>query len=431
VVVAMNTLSALFYEGLISKISLFPSDFFFLRASYYEKKMNSSEYEELESYFLLKLKAKDEQLRLALLAQSEAEQNCFYAVAKLDEIRGKFKIEEEKWKEKIERAFMITDDVDREKWKEALIKFDLIDFGDVVSNEGGNNNSISMESSSSSLSKFRFEFQSNVLLLKKTKEEYLRMEKTLSQMEQENRKLQLKLKESNALLVSLREEELTEATKRNEALRRENLTISQECANANASLSEMKAEMMKWKRTAEMLMKEEEMLKADLFENDENDENIFGGGNSITFGGKKLRMRKMELSLEKALVAKEESEKKVKRFEEEIRKEKEEKERALRKEELASAALAACSVPSSSSSTAKIATKTTQTSVSDATKSVSRLSAASEIAELEKKIEQLECRNGKLTETLEKSEYEHAREVALLQSEHERMLAVVSNGRLM
>jgi len=178
-------------------------------------------------------------------------------------------------------------------------------------------------------------------------------------------------------------------------------------------------------------MKEEEMLKADLFENDENDENIFGGGNSITFGGKKLRMRKMELSLEKALVAKEESEKKVKRLEQEIRKEKEEKERALRKEELASAALAACSVPSSSSSTAKIATKTTQTSVSDATKSVSRLSAASEIAELEKKIEQLECRNGKLTETLEKSEYEHAREVALLQSEHERMLAVVSNGRLM
>jgi hypothetical protein len=393
--------------------------------------MNSSEYEELESYFLLKLKAKDEQLRLALLAQSEAEQNCFYAVAKLDEIRGKFKIEEEKWKEKIERAFMITDDVDREKWKEALIKFDLFDFGDVISNEGGNNNSISMESSSSSLSKFRFEFQSNVLLLKKTKEEYLRMEKTLSQMEQENRKLQLKLKESNALLVSLREEELTEATKRNEALRRENLTISQECANANASLSEMKAEMMKWKRTAEMLMKEEEMLKADLFENDENDENIFGGGNSITFGGKKLRMRKMELSLEKALVAKEESEKKVKRLEEEIRKEKEEKERALRKEELASAALAACSVPSSSSSTAKIATKTTQTSVSDATKSVSRLSAASEIAELEKKIEQLERRNGKLTETLEKSEYEHAREVALLQSEHERMLAVVSNGHLM
>ena len=396
--------------------------------------MNSSEYEELESYFLLKLKAKDEQLRLALLAQSEAEQNCFYAVAKLDEIRGKFKIEEEKWKEKIERAFMITDDVDREKWKEALIKFDLIDFGDVVSDEGGNNkNSSSMESSSSSssLSKFRFEFQSNVLLLKKTKEEYLRMEKTLSQMEQENRKLQLKLKESNALLVSLREEELTEATKRNEALRRENLTISQECANANASLSEMKAEMLKWERTAEMLMKEEEMLKADLFENDENEENILGGGNSITFGGKKLRMRKMELSLEKALVAKEESEKKVKRLEEEIRKEKEEKERALRKEELASAALAACSVPSSSSSTAKIATKTTQTSVSDATKSVSRLSAASEIAELEKKIEQLERRNGKLTETLEKSEYEHAREVALLQSEHERMLAVVSNGHLM
>jgi len=30
VVVAMNILSALFYEGLISKISLFPSDFFFL-----------------------------------------------------------------------------------------------------------------------------------------------------------------------------------------------------------------------------------------------------------------------------------------------------------------------------------------------------------------------------------------------------------------
>ena len=409
----------------------FSSDFFSsLRASLRKKDMNSSEYEELESYFLLKLKAKDEQLRLALLAQSEAEQNCFYAVAKLDEIRGKFKIEEEKWKEKIERAFMITDDVDREKWKEALIKFDLIDFGDVVSDEGGNNNSSSMESSSSSLSKFRFEFQSNVLLLKKTKEEYLRMEKTLSQMEQENRKLQLKLKESNALLVSLREEELTEATKRNEALRRENLTIAQECANANASLSEMKAEMMKWKQTAEMLMKEEEMLKADLFENDENDENILGGGNSITFGGKKLRMRKMELSLEKALVAKEESEKKVKRLEEEIRKEKEEKERALRKEELASAALAACSVPSSSSSTAKIATKTTQTSVSDATKNVSRLSAASEIAELEKKIEQLERRNGKLTETLEKSEYEHAREVALLQSEHERMLAVVSNGRL-
>jgi len=33
-------------------------------------------------------------------------------------------------------------------------------------------------------------------------------------------------------------------------------------------------------------------------------------------------------------------------------------------------------------------------------------------------------------ETLEKSDYEYAREVALIQAEHERMLAVVSGGRL-
>jgi hypothetical protein len=257
------------------------------------------------------------------------------------------------------------------------------------------------------------------LLLKKTKEEYLRMEKTLSAMEQENRKLFLKLKDTNALLKSVREEDLSDATKRNEALRRENLTVSQELANASASLSETKAEMMKWKRTAEMLMKEEEIVKADIFD-DENEE-----GNGITFGGKQLRMRKMELSLEKALVAKEELEKKVKRLESEVRKEKEEKERALRKEEIASAALAAYSVPSSSSSKT---TKTTQTSAE--AKHVVRLSAASHIAELEKKIEQLERRNDILTETLEKSEYEYAREVALIQSEHERMLAVVSREHL-
>jgi hypothetical protein len=272
-----------------------------------------------------------------------------------------------------------------------------------------------------SLAEFRFEFQSNVLLLKKTKEEYLRMEKTLSAMEQENRKLVLKLKDTNALLKSVREEDLSDATKRNEALRRENLTVSQELANASASLSETKAEMMKWKRTAEMLMKEEEIVKADIFD-DENEE-----GNGITFGGKQLRMRKMELSLEKALVAKEELEKKVKRLESEVRKEEEEKERALRKEEIASAALAACSVPFPPSSSSKT-TKTTQTSAE--AKHVVKLSAASHIAELEKKIEQLERRNEILTETLEKSEYEYARELALVQSEHERMLAVVSREHL-
>ena len=394
-------------------------------------KMNISEeeYEELESYFQLKLKDKEEQLRAATQMRCEAEEKAFFAVSKVDEIRGKCKIEIEKWREKAERAFMITDYIDHAKWKEALIKFDLVDIDDTSDDttttnkkKRGSNATKFNLNSLESLAEFRFEFQSNVLLLKKTKEEYLRMEKTLSAMEQENRKLFLKLKDTNALLKSLREEDLSDATKRNESLRRENLTVSQECANASASLSETKAEMMKWKRTAEMLMKEEENLKADIFD-DENDE-----GNGITFGGKQLRMRKMELSLEKALVAKAELEKKVKRLESEVRKEKEEKERALRKEEIASAALAACSVPFSPSSSSSKTTKTTQTSAE--AKHVVKLSAASHIAELEKKIEQLERRNDILTETLEKSEYEYAREVALIQSEHERMLAVVSREHL-
>ena len=394
-------------------------------------KMNISEeeYEELESYFQLKLKDKEEQLRAATQMRCEAEEKAFFAVSKVDEIRGKCKIEIEKWREKAERAFMITDGIDHAKWKEALIKFDLVDIDDTSDDttttnkkKRGSNATKFNLNSLESLAEFRFEFQSNVLLLKKTKEEYLRMEKTLSAMEQENRKLFLKLKDTNALLKSLREEDLSDATKRNESLRRENLTVSQECANASASLSETKAEMMKWKRTAEMLMKEEENLKADIFD-DENDE-----GNGITFGGKQLRMRKMELSLEKALVAKEELEKKVKRLESEVRKEREEKERALRKEEIASAALAACSVPFSPSSSSSKTTKTTQTSAE--AKRVVKLSAASHIAELEKKIEQLERRNEILTETLEKSEYEYARELALIQSEHERMLAVVSREHL-
>jgi len=391
--------------------------------------ISDEEYEELESYFQLKLKGKEEQLRVATQMRCEAEEKAFFAVSKVDEIRGKCKIEIEKWREKAERAFMITDYIDHAKWKEALIKFDLVDIDDTSDDttttnkkKRGSNATKFNLNSLESLAEFRFEFQSNVLLLKKTKEEYLRMEKTLSAMEQENRKLFLKLKDTNALLKSLREEDLSDATKRNESLRRENLTVSQECANASASLSETKAEMMKWKRTAEMLMKEEENLKADIFD-DENDE-----GNGITFGGKQLRMRKMELSLEKALVAKEELEKKVKRLESEVRKEKEEKERALRKEEIASAALAACSVPFSPSSSSSKTTKTTQTSAE--AKRVVKLSAASHIAELEKKIEQLERRNEILTETLEKSEYEYARELALIQSEHERMLAVVSREHL-
>lgn len=390
--------------------------------------ISDEEYEELESYFQLKLRDKEEQLRFALQMRCEAEEKAFFAVSKVDEIRGNCKLEIEKWREKAERAFMITDDIDHAKWKEALIKFDLVDIDidddDTTTNnkkKGSNATNLNLNSKES-LAEFRFEFQSNVLLLKKTKEEYLRMEKTLSAMEQENRKLFLKLKDTNALLKSVREEDLSDATKRNEALRRENLTVSQELANASASLSETKAEMMKWKRTAEMLMKEEEIVKADIFD-DENEE-----GNGITFGGKQLRMRKMELSLEKALVAKEELEKKVKRLESEVRKEKEEKERALRKEEIASAALAACSVPFSPSSSSSKTTKTTQTSAE--AKHVVKLSAASHIAELEKKIEQLERRNDILTETLEKSEYEYAREVALIQSEHERMLAVVSREHL-
>ena len=209
-----------------------------------------------------------------------------------------------------------------------------------------------------------------------------------------------------------------------ESLRRENLTVSQECAEANAHSSATKAEMMKWKRAAETLMKEEEILKSNIFDNVENDENVMN--NRLV--GKKMKMRAMELSLEKALVAKEELEKDVKRLGEEVQKEKEEKVRALKREEIASAALAACSVPFSSSKTN--ATTTTPTQRSTQTQNNVRLSAASHIAELEKKIEKLEHRNEMLMETLEKSDYEYAREVALIQAEHERMLAVVSGGRL-
>ena len=61
-----------------------------------------------------------------------------------------------------------------------------------------------------------------------------------------------------------------------------------------------------------------------------------------------------------------------------------------------------------------------------------RASASTKVTgtELEKKIEKLEHRNEMLMETLEKSDYEYAREVVLIQAEHERMLAVVSGGRL-
>ena len=85
-------------------------------------------------------------------------------------------------------------------------------------------------------------------------------------------------------------------------------------------------------------------------------------------------------------------------------------------------------MPFSSSKTNATTTTTTQTSTQ--TQNNVRLSAASHIAELEKKIEKLEHRNEMLMETLEKSDYEYAREVALIQAEHERMLAVVSGGRL-
>ena len=375
--------------------------------------------DDLESYFASKLKAKDEELRRSVLAQSEAEQNAFYAVSKLAEMRENFKIEKALWKEKAERAFMITDDVDREKWKEALIKFDSFDLREDGTCERKNTHLNSLES----VSALRFEFQSTLMLLKKTKEEYLRMEKMLSEMEQDNRKLRLKLKESNDVLKSIRDGELSDVKKQCESLRRENLTVSQECAEANAHSSAMKAEMMKWKRAAETLMKEEEILKSNIFDNVENDENVMNN----RLGGKKMKMRAMELSLEKALVAKEELEKDVKRLGEEVQKEKEEKARALKREEIASAALAACSVPFSSSKT-NATTTTTQTSTQ--TQNNVRLSAASHIAELEKKIEKLEHRNEMLMETIEKSDYEYAREVALIQAEHERMLAVVSGGRL-
>ena len=86
-----------------------------------------------------------------------------------------------------------------------------------------------------SVSELRFEFQSTLMLLKKTKEEYLRMEKMLSEMEQDNRKLRLKLKESNDVLKSIRDGELSDVKKQCESLRRENLTVSQECAEATAT----------------------------------------------------------------------------------------------------------------------------------------------------------------------------------------------------
>ena len=91
--------------------------------------ISDEEYEELESYFQLKLKDKEEQLRHALQMRCEAEEKAFFAVSKVDESRGNCKVEIEKWREKAERAFMITDDIDHAKWKEALIKFDLINIG--------------------------------------------------------------------------------------------------------------------------------------------------------------------------------------------------------------------------------------------------------------------------------------------------------------
>ena len=47
--------------------------------------MNISDegYEELESYFQLKLRDKEEQLRYALQMRCEAEEKAFYAVSKL------------------------------------------------------------------------------------------------------------------------------------------------------------------------------------------------------------------------------------------------------------------------------------------------------------------------------------------------------------
>ena len=94
----------------------------------------------------------------------------------------------------------------------------------------------------------------------------------------------------------------------------------------------------------------------------------------------------MELSLEKALVAKEELEKKVKRLESEVRKEKEEKERALRKEEIASAALAACSVPFF---LLLLLLKRRRRRKHRRKRNMSLLSARLTSPELEKKIEQL------------------------------------------
>ena len=68
-------------------------------------------------------------------------------------------------------------------------------------------------------------------------------------------------------------------------------------------------------------MKEEEILKSNIFDDVENDENVMN--NRLV--GKKMKIAAMELSLEKALVAKEELEKDVKRLGEEVQKEKEEK----------------------------------------------------------------------------------------------------------
>ena len=50
--------------------------------------ISDEEYEELESYFQLKLKDKEEQLRHALQMRCEAEEKAFFAVSKVDEIRA-------------------------------------------------------------------------------------------------------------------------------------------------------------------------------------------------------------------------------------------------------------------------------------------------------------------------------------------------------
>ena len=369
------------------------------------------QYEEIESYYKEKLRKKDEELRYQYRMCAIGEEMNSEMLSKIDLLHKEFSGERRRMERKFQfclRAIEYCNDLDRDddcyKWKEELMKMDFDDDEEDLRGESS--------TTTTTVNELKFELLAKTHLLKIAKGEILKIERENSETQAENKRVMSKLKD--VVDVSNQKDLIVEdLMKEVKDVKRERNAIAFDSAKISEELVKARNEMKRWKLTAEELMREDELIKSELFDKGELSSLLMRDNNNNTNSNgimnRRMKTHALEIGLEKALLEKQGLEKEVKQLKDEIEKMTERFNRMKRAEEIASAALAALSVPT--------------TTINKSNQQNNKLSAAAHISDLEKKLKQRDEKIERMNETLNEIESEHTKEMKLVHAEHLRMLA--------